>query len=324
MSREKGDKKNLKKVEIPLAVLAGKGGVGKSTVAHGITQAIYRKGFKVGILDADIYGPSSSHFLPPDTLPQVQGEKVLPADSGGIKTLSSAHFPRGKGACVVRAPIATQIVSQFIEEVEWGELDYLIVDFPPGTGDVQISLMQKISFTGALIVTTPQELALLDVRKSMEMCLQMGVEMIGVIENMSYFSPPGSKEKYPIFGEGGGQKLADEFAIPLLAQIPIHPTPEIFDALVEKVFLKEKNGCEIKIKDRYHFSIGWIDGKESLYRFSDVQRHCPCVKCMKKPLSLTDVEGEKIIPVGNYGVQMVFSKGCSKGIYPFSLLRKLG
>ncbi|MBF5058919.1 P-loop NTPase [Candidatus Neptunochlamydia vexilliferae] len=322
MGQETGDKKNLNNVKNFLAVLAGKGGVGKSTVAHGLAQAFHRKGFRVGVLDADIYGPSSSYLLPPDTFPKVKGEKVLPAISGGIKTLSAAHFPRGKRASVVRAPIATQIVSQFIEEVKWGDLDFLLVDFPPGTGDIQISLMQKIFFTGALVVTTPQELALLDVRKSMEMCLQMGVQMAGIVENMSYFSPPGSEEKYPLFGEGGGQKLADEFAVPLLAEIPIHPNPDIFDTLVGKLSLG-KNECEIKQEDRYHFSIRWVDGKKSLYRFSDLQSHCPCVKCKEKA-PLTHVEGEKIIPVGSYGVQVIFSKGCSKGIYPFSLLRKLG
>ena len=306
-------KKNLKGVGGVIGVLAGKGGVGKSTVASGVAKALYSKGFKVGLLDADVYGPSCGHLFPSDTPPEVQGERVLPAKSGGVLTLSVAHFPRGKGPSVIRAPIATQIISQFIEEVEWGDLDFLLVDFPPGTGDIQISLMQKISFAGAVVITTPQELALLDVRKSMQMCVQMGLPLLGVVENMSYFSPTGSAEKHRLFGVGGGERLAQEFQVPLLAELPIDLELKGCDALSERIIfeLEEEKGCKIKEEDRYHFSIEWVDGKKSLYRFSDVQCHCLCMQCDKaseqKPLA--NVEGKKITRVGRYGIQVVFSKG---------------
>ncbi len=317
-----------------IGVLAGKGGVGKSTLTGQLARALDRSGHRVGVFDADVYGPSAGSLLPEDHGPQTEGEKVLPAQSGRISVMSTAYLPQYKGSSAVRAPIATQIISQFIEEVEWGELDFLLVDFPPGTGDIQITLMQKLSFNGVVVVTTPQELSLLDVRKSMRMCIQMGVPILGVVENMSYFSEPGSSKRHLLFGEGGGKSLSEEFRVPLLSEIPIDPllnmhkkvqSMPLFDALSKKMtaLIEEEKGYKIKVDDRYHFSIEWLDGKKSLYRFADVQPHCPCVECLEKKKPLMDIEGEKIVYVGNYGIQILFSSGCSKGIYPFSLLRDL-
>ena len=334
METAQENKKKLIKAKFIIGVLAGKGGVGKSTFAGQLARALDRSGHRVGVFDADVYGPSIRHLIPEDHGPRTEEEKVLPAQSGGISVMSTAYFPRDKGPSVVRAPIATQIISQFIEEVEWGELDFLLVDFPPGTGDIQITLMQKLSFNGAIVMTTPQELSLLDVRKSMRMCIQMEVPLLGVVENMSYFSEPGSLKRHLLFGEGGGKALSEEFGVPLLSEIPIDPslnmhkkvqsTP-IFDTLSKKItaLLEEEKGYKIKVDDRYHFSIEWLDGKKSLYRFADVQPHCPCVECLERKKPLADTMGEKIARVGNYGIQILFSSGCSKGIYPFSLLRDL-
>ncbi|MCB1110383.1 MAG: P-loop NTPase [Chlamydiia bacterium] len=330
MTKNQAHKKKLIQAKFIIGVLAGKGGVGKSTVTSYLAHALKEKGHRVGVFDADIYGPSMRALLPEDQPPQVQGERVFPATSGGISVMSTAYFPRDKGPSVVRAPIATQIITQFIEEVEWGTLDYLLVDFPPGTGDVQISLMQKLFFNGAIVVTTPQELSLLDVRKSMKMCIQMGVPLLGVVENMSYFSEPVTGKRHSLFGEGGGKTLAKEFQVPFLTDLPIDPklgengTP-LFQALAQQMRtqLQEEKEYKIKEEDRYHFSIEWLDGKKSLYRFSEVQTYCPCIECLGKKEPLADVEGEQIVRVGNYGIQILFSTGCSKGIYPFSLLRDL-
>ncbi len=196
--------------------------------------------------------------------------------------------------------------------------------------------MQKLEINGALIVTTPQELSILDVRKSMEMCLQMGVPLLGILENMSYFSDSGNKKRHYLFGKGGGLSLAKEFEAPLLGEIPIdqglnHSGMEkislpLFKKLGCEVALalKEEKRCNIMVEDRYYFSIEWLDGKKSFYSFSDVQKHCPCIECLKKKqVNHSEVEGLKIVSVGKYGIQVIFSKGCSKGIYPFSYLRKM-
>lgn len=330
------NKKKLNPAPSIIGILAGKGGVGKSTITAELALALNKEGYKVGVLDADIYGPSIRHLLPEKELPRAKGEKVIPADCNGIAVISSAYFPEGRGATGVRAPIANQIIAQFIEEVEWGPLDFLLVDFPPGTGDVQITLMQRLFFNGAIILTTPETLSLLDVRKSMEMCLQMGVPLLGVLENMSYCVLPGNETRHYLFGKGGGKSLSEEFDVPLLAEIPIDQglnqsdiektsTP-LFEKLGKTIVYKvnEEKGCKIKRVDRYHFSIEWLDGIKSLYQFSDVQGMCPCIECtMKKEKCAVDVEGIEIHPIGNYGVQFNFSKGCSKGIYPFSYLRRL-
>ena len=288
MSEEAVNKKNLIQAKFIIGVLAGKGGVGKSTVTAFLAQTFNSQGLKIGVLDGDIYGPSLRCLLPADIPPRVEGDRVFPASSKGISVMSVAYFPRDKGPSVIRAPIATQIIDQFIAEVEWGELDVLLVDFPPGTGDIQISLMQRIYFNGALLVTTPQELSLLDVRKSMQMCIQMGVPLLGLVENMSYFLDPTSQKKHYLFGQGGGVALAEEFHLPLLSEIPIESKHQRvqphFEALSLKILgnLQEEKGYKINAEDRYHFSIEWVDGKKSLYRFSDVQLHCPCVECTGK------------------------------------------
>ncbi len=329
-------KKKLQPAPTILGVLAGKGGVGKSTITAELALALNKEGYKVGVLDADIYGPSIRHLVGEDALPRAVRGKVLPADSKGISLISSAYFPKGRSPIGVRAPIANQIIAQFIEEVEWGSLDILLVDFPPGTGDVQITLMQRLLFNGAIVVTTPEKLSLLDVRKSMNMCLQMGVPLLGVLENMSFFPVSGSKTRHYLFGKEGGKALAEEFGVPLIGEVPIDQglnqqhrekisTP-LFKKLGKTVVdqMHREKRCKIKRVDRYHFSIEWLDGKKSLYPFSFVQGKCPCIECiMKNETSPVAVEGIEIHPIGNYGVQFSFSKGCSKGVYPFSYLRKL-
>jgi ATP-binding protein involved in chromosome partitioning len=213
----------LAAIQSIIAVAAGKGGVGKSSVTVNLALALKAKGYKVGVMDADVYGPSIRRMLPEDRLPVQKGELITPALSSGIEMLSMAYFRKEKEAMVVRAPIANGVIGQFIKNVRWGPLDFLLIDFPPGTGDIQLTLSQQANLTGALMVTTPQEVALMDVRKAINMFEQVKVPIIGIVENMSYYESPHSPEPVYIFGRGGGGRLADETGVPFLGQIPLDP-----------------------------------------------------------------------------------------------------
>lgn len=213
----------LEKIKYIIGVAAGKGGVGKSSVTVNLADALHKQGYRVGVLDTDIYGPSIRRMLPEDRIPVQQGEVITPALCRGIKMISMAYFRREGEAAVVRAPIANGIIQQFLNQVDWGELDYLLIDFPPGTGDVQLTLSQHAHLTGAIIVTTPQEVALLDVRKAMHMFHQVRIPILGIVENMSYYWHEKTQEMIYVFGKGGGEKLAQESAVPLLGNIPLHP-----------------------------------------------------------------------------------------------------
>lgn len=215
-----GSKKSPRRI---IGIAAGKGGVGKSTLTVNLALALRTLGYKVGILDADLYGPSIRTMLPESQAPGQKGDQLIPAMSNGISIMSMAFFKAKDQASVIRAPIASKLIGQFLNQVEWGDLDYLLIDFPPGTGDIQITLSQQASLTAALIVTTPQEIALLDVRKCIEMFKQVHIPIVGIVENMSYYIVPGTTEKLPLFGMGGGENLAKESGSPFLGQIPINP-----------------------------------------------------------------------------------------------------
>jgi ATP-binding protein involved in chromosome partitioning len=215
---------NLNSIRYIVGVAAGKGGVGKSTLTVHLANRMAKKGYKVGILDADLYGPSIRKMLPEDTLPSQspqEKERIYPAIAKGLKVISMAYFREEGEAMVVRAPIANAVIGQFLEKVEWGELDYLFIDFPPGTGDIQLTLLQQGILSGAVIVTTPQEVALLDVRKAIEMFNASQVPLIGVVENMSYFEEPISLHRYYPLGKEGGKRLSLEYGIPFLGEVPL-------------------------------------------------------------------------------------------------------
>jgi len=206
-----------------IAIAAGKGGVGKSSVTVNLARALSRLGLTVGVMDTDIYGPSIRKMLPEDQLPQQKGNILIPAVSDGIKMISMAYFRKEHEAAAIRAPIANGIITQFIKSVEWGPLDFLLIDFPPGTGDVQLTLSQQANLSGAIMVTTPQEVAVMDVRKAMNLFEQVKVPFLGIIENMSYFQAPNSQERHYLFGKGGGERLARDYGVPFLGSIPIDP-----------------------------------------------------------------------------------------------------
>lgn len=220
---KKTEHKPLAGVKHVIAVAAGKGGVGKSTVAVNLALALQYQGYSVGILDSDLYGPSVRKMLPEDRPPAQKGKLLIPALCHGISVISMAYFRQAEEATIVRAPIANNIINQFIQGVDWGPLDYLIIDFPPGTGDIQLTLSQQANLTAAVIVTTPQEVAILDVRKAMHMFDQLKVPVAGIVENMSCYYHPQTDERICIFGSGGGRKLAQQSGVPFLGEVPIDP-----------------------------------------------------------------------------------------------------
>lgn len=211
----------LKEVRHVIAIAAGKGGVGKSTVTVNLGLALHHLGYRVGILDSDVYGPSLRKMLPEETPPRQNGKEIIPALCHGIRMISMAYFRREDKASVVRAPIANGIITQFIQDVSWGQLDYLLIDFPPGTGDIQLTLAQRAGLTAALMVTTPQEVAIMDVRKAMNMFNQVQIPIIGIVENMSYYQPPNQEEKIYLFGKEGGRRLAQNSGAAFLGEIPV-------------------------------------------------------------------------------------------------------
>ena len=214
----------LRGVKNIIAVASGKGGVGKSTTAVNLAFALRQTGAKVGLLDADVYGPSIPKMIKIDTKASVaEGNIIVPPESDGIKLISVGMFNDGDKAAILRGPMAAGLIKQFLTQVAWGDLDYLIIDYPPGTGDIQLTLSQTAPITGAVIVTTPQEVSLLDVRKAISMFKTLKVPVLGVIETMSYFICDGCDKKHYLFNQGGGERLVREFGVPLLASIPVDP-----------------------------------------------------------------------------------------------------
>lgn len=213
----------LSKIAHVIAIAAGKGGVGKSLVAVNMALTLRNAGYAVGILDADLYGPSIRRMLPEDEHPRKSQDKLYPAIAKGIKVLTMAYFCPPELATAVRAPIANNILGQFLKDCEWGPLDFLLIDFPPGTGDIQLTLSQRGYLSSALLVTTPQEIALLDVRKAANLFSKVNVPLLGIVENMSHLALPNGDVLFP-FGSGGGMRLAQELGSPLLGSIPLDPS----------------------------------------------------------------------------------------------------
>ncbi len=220
-------KQAVKNVKNIIAISSGKGGVGKSTVAVNVAVALAQFGAKVGLLDADIYGPNAPTMLglsntAINVMKTPQGDILEPAFNHGIKMVSMGFLIDPDQPVIWRGPMLNGIIRQFLYQVEWGDLDYLIVDMPPGTGDAQLTMAQSVPLAGAVIVTTPQTVSLLDARRGLKMFQQLGANVLGIVENMSYFIPPDAPDKnYDLFGSGGGQKASQELQVPLLGCIPL-------------------------------------------------------------------------------------------------------
>jgi ATP-binding protein involved in chromosome partitioning len=206
-----------------IAVSSGKGGVGKSTTATNLAVALARQGARVGLMDADIYGPNVPRMMGVNAPPPVVGDHIIPLEAHGVKVMSLGFLIERDQPAIWRGPIVMKIITQFLRDVQWGELDVFLVDMPPGTGDAQLSLVQAAQVHGAIIVTTPQEMATGDALRGARMFQRVGVPVLGIVENMSYFECPHCGKPTALFGSGGGKRLAAELELPLLGEIPMDP-----------------------------------------------------------------------------------------------------
>jgi ATP-binding protein involved in chromosome partitioning len=217
--------RSMEQVKYKIAVASGKGGVGKSTVSTNLALALQRLGHRVALLDSDIYGPSQQMMLGIEGRPSIdeQDEKILPMERYGIKTMSLGFITDPDTPVIWRGPMVMKALDQFLTDVRWGEIDYMIIDLPPGTGDAQLTITQKVPLDGAVIVTTPQDISLIDARKGLAMFRKVNVPVLGIIENMSYYICRHCGQREEIFGHGGGQRTAEMLDVPFLGEVPIDP-----------------------------------------------------------------------------------------------------
>ena len=344
-----------------IAIASGKGGVGKSTVSVNLAVALKHKGFKVGLMDADIYGPSQPGMLGSAHKPGIEDNYLKPVNKHGIDFISMGLLVGDDTPVIWRAPIAKKMINQFIFSVAWGELDYLLIDLPPGTGDVQLTLAQQASLTGAIIVTTPQQVALGVARKGLRMFEQVKVPVIGIIENMSGFTCGHCGKETAIFKEGGGKQMSAKLNIPYLGSLPLDP--EIMmsgddgkpvlengatspaakallaltdavcvevDKLAEKINQTEPR--DISVTEDNTIIIEWPDGHTAQYSPYHLRINCACAACVdedtgKKILDKNaiplDIKVKGYNPVGHYGISIGFSDGHNTGIYIYERLREL-
>jgi len=344
-----------------VAVASGKGGVGKSTVASNLAVALRASGAKVGLMDADIYGPSQPGMLGAEhKRPEINGEQLVPVTNHGVKFISMGLLMEEDGPVVWRAPMAMKMIQQFIGAVDWGQLDYLIIDLPPGTGDVQLTLAQQAPLTGAVIVTTPQDVALGVARKGLKMFQQVNVPILGIIENMSGFTCSHCGQTTAIFKEGGGKTMADQFGTAYLGSIPLDPeimqcsesgvpvVEEHADSSAGKAFLSAANLLREKIDQRAtgrvaepvqitlssegKVQIEWQDGHLSVHSPYTLRKNCACATCVDENTGKQLLDPKRIPldiginsyqPVGRYALAFGFSDHHNTGIYRYELLRDL-
>jgi ATP-binding protein involved in chromosome partitioning len=221
-----------------IAVGSGKGGVGKTTISVNLALALARLGHKTGLLDADVYGPNVPLMLGIDETPQAIGDRIQPIERSGLKVMSMGFIAPGDKPLVWRGPMLHNVIQQFLRQVDWGELEYLVVDLPPGTGDVALSLIQTAPITGAIVVTTPSDVSLEDARKAINMFHQVRVEILGMVENMSYLVCPHCEKRVDVFSYGGGRRTADRMGVPFLGEVPLDPQVRVGGDSGESVALR--------------------------------------------------------------------------------------
>lgn len=346
--RQSPTEATLGEVKHLIAVSSCKGGVGKSTVSVLLARALQRAGYAVGLLDADVYGPSAPSLLHchhPEI--EVEGQHFKPVDIDGLKVMSMG-FVMGESPAIVRGPIVSRYVQQVLTQCRWGTLDYLIIDLPPGTGDIQLTLVQQAALDGALIVTTPHMLSLVDVAKGILMFEKVNVPVLGIVENMCAFTPEGSDTTYYPFGRSEGS-LQRRFGIDTLAELPItrgmsdplQPGQEVeaaFDGLVtsmagalEKTREDKTAPPEVQVLPGA-VRIAFNDGLVAAIPNHALRCACPCAMCVDENSGkrLLDPEQvpktvapEALMPLGNYAMVFEWSDGHTTGIYPWAYLRKI-
>ena len=242
-----GPQQEAPKLPIPgvrnlIAVGSGKGGVGKTTVSVNLAIALARSGNKVGLLDADVYGPNVPLMMGVRATPQAVGERIQPIERYGVRVMSMGFLNPGDKPLIWRGPMLHSVIQQFLRSVDWGELDYLVIDLPPGTGDVQLTLIQTAPLTGSIVVTTPSDVSLEDARKAIHMFQQVRVPILGIIENMSYLICPHCQERIDVFSYGGGRKTADMMNVPFLGELPLDPAVRVGGDTGQPVALKDSEG----------------------------------------------------------------------------------
>jgi ATP-binding protein involved in chromosome partitioning len=225
-----------------IAVGSGKGGVGKTTVSVNLAVSLASLGYKAGLMDADVYGPNVPLMMGINQTPMAHGERIQPLEQYGVKLMSMGFLNPGDKPLVWRGPMLHSVIQQFLRGVDWGDLDYLVIDLPPGTGDVQLSLIQTAPITGAIVVTTPSDVSLEDARKAIHMFHQVKVPILGIVENMSYLDCPHCHERIDVFSYGGGRRTAEQMRVPLLAELPLDPAVRIGGDSGKPVALRKEQG----------------------------------------------------------------------------------
>ena len=338
----------MKNVKYIVAISSCKGGVGKSTIACALALELAQRGIKTGLLDADIYGPSlPSLFQLHDAKVHSNEFKLLtPVMLNGSKGLKlmSFGFLLGDAPAVMRGPIVTRYIQQLLFQTDWGELDYLIIDMPPGTGDVQLTITQSIKLTGAVIVTTHHSLSLVDTARGILMFEKVKVPILGVIENMAYFMAPDTGRKYYIFGEQKAGALSKRFGVKTLVEIPIQEelsmsmtaykanpyVQKAVDGLLKAVVSASSSQPDLKDAGYREGRVVLVfnDGRELSAKAFDLRANCACALCISEATGErlvdtkkipADINPVEILPLGNYAVGITWSDGHSSGIYPYSM-----
>lgn len=353
---------NLAGVKHIIAVSSGKGGVGKSTVSTNLALALAALGFKTGLMDADVYGPSVPKMLGNFDSPEEQNGQIKPIEKYGLKFMSMGLLTDATSPVIWRGPMATRLIQHFLGQVAWGELDYLLIDLPPGTGDVQLTLTQATPLRGAVVVTTPQEVAVNITMRGIRMFDEVRVPFLGVIENMSGFVCSHCHQTTDIFTKGGGERTAADMGLSFLGSIPLDPSITIagdegrpiidkdssspiakaFFAIAEKLIKQvhwtqeqsEKNqetAAEIGFDD-HNVLIKWKNAKESKFNSKKLRFLCPCASCVSEVTGKRTIQEAQIPdniqptgfrPMGRYGMQISWSDGHATGIYTFNYLKEV-
>ncbi len=346
---QRAERSGLDQVDSLVAIASGKGGVGKSTVASSIAMELVRQGYHIGLLDMDIYGPSVPTLFEHHEAGLTGDDQnmVVPEEFDGLKVMSFG-FWLGDTPAIMRGPMVTNYVQQFLHQVNWGELDYLFLDFPPGTGDIQITITQSVQMDGAVIVTTPHVLSAADVGKAIQMFDKVSVPVLGVIENMSYFEAPDTGVRYHVFGRGAGERISTKYGLPIIGELPISPQEfggpttgsprseqmqRAVEAMVRELG-KSRAGRELPefSYDASDVTLHWPDGTETRVDNRTLRASCQCAICVDEytgepTLDVdsipSDIQPKAVEKVGNYALSIDWSDGHTTGFFPYSRIREL-